>query len=140
MVGTAEPAARIGRGWNITLWVLQVITAGWFLSAALAKFSASPMVMPAFAAIGLGAWFRYLIAVLEIAGVVAMFVPRLTGLAASAFVLLLIGATLTQALAVGEGALTPLPLLVLSAIIAYGRRGTTARLWTAVTRRGPGVA
>jgi hypothetical protein len=136
MVGTAEPAARIGRGWNITLWVLQVITAGWFLSAALAKFSASPMVMPAFEAIGLGAWFRYLIAVLEIAGVVAMFVPRLTGLAASAFVLLLIGATLTQALAVGEGALTPLPLLVLSAIIAYGRRDGTVRLWARVARRG----
>lgn len=135
-----ETAKRSGRAWNVTLWVLQVITAGWFLSAAMAKFTASPMVMPAFEAIGLGAWFRYSIAVLEIAGVVAMFVPRLTGPAASAFVLLLVGATLTQAIAVGEGVFTPVPLLVLSAVIAYGRRATTARLWTAVARRGDGVA
>lgn len=132
MVNAAEPVKeRTGgqRAWHVVLWVLQVVTALWFVMAALGKFSGSPEIVATFHAIGFGAWFRYLIGALEVAGAVAMFIPRLTGLAATAFVVLLVGAVAVQAFAAGSGVLMPIPLLILSAIIAWGRRDGTARLW-----------
>ena len=138
MVNAAEPVRERTTGrraWHVTLWVLQVVTALWFVMAALGKFSGSPEIVATFHAVGFGVWFRYLIAALEVAGAVAMFVPRLAGLAAAAFVALLAGAVVVQAFVVGSGVIMPIPLLVLSAIVAWGRRDGTARLWRSVTGR-----
>lgn len=123
------------RVWHVALWVLQVVTALWFLMAALGKFSGSPEIVATFHALGFGAWFRYLIGALEVAGAVAMFVPRLTGAAALAFVLLLVGALVVQAFVVGSGVIMPIPLLILSAVIAWGRRDGTVRLWRSAAGR-----
>lgn len=135
----AEPAAETTstrhRGRTIVLWLLQIITAAGFLGAALGKFTGAHEVMTTFDAIGLGDWFRYLIATLEVAGAVALFVPRLAGLAALALTALLVGALLVQIFVVGSGAAAPVPLLVLSVLIAWGRRESTARLRASFTRR-----
>jgi hypothetical protein len=58
-----------------------------------------------------------------------MFVPRLTGLAALCFVALMIGAVIAT-LAVGGGMLAVIPavVLVLVAIVAWGRRDSTRAL------------
>jgi putative oxidoreductase len=124
-----------GRFKNVGLWVLQVLAALWFLLAALGKVTGEVHSVATFDAIGFGDWFRYLIAVLEIAGAVALFVPRLVGVAALAFVGLLVGAVLIQAFVVGSGVVMPVPLLAVSALIAWGRWSSTRQLWALVTRR-----
>ena len=127
MVST-EQAARGSRAGNIVLWALQVVAALWFVGAAAGKFTGSPMIAATFDALGWGHWFMYLIGVLEIAGAVALFVPRLTGPAALALSALLVGAVVVQAVVVGSGVAMPLPLLVLTAVIAWFRRDGVVRL------------
>ena len=85
---------------------------------------------------GLGNTGMYIIGSLELAGAIAMFIPRLTGLAATCFVALMIGAV-TMTLAIGGGALAVIPatVLVLAAVVAWGRRDSTRRLIHDVTGR-----
>ncbi len=116
---TYRPRPR--RAIHVLLWILQVVTALGFVAAALGKFTGSPEIVATFHAIGLGDWFRYLIGALEIAGAVAMFIPRLTALAALCLAALMAGALLVQVFVVGSGATAPLPLLVTSVLIAWGR-------------------
>jgi hypothetical protein len=79
--------------------------------------------------IGFGDWYMYLVGALELAGAVALLIPLLSGLAGLAFIGLMTGAFLTQLLALdGENAATPLIVMVIVAIIAWGRRRETARL------------
>ncbi|HEY3505203.1 MAG TPA: DoxX family protein [Actinocatenispora sp.] len=128
------PSAPPRPAWQRTLWVLQAIAAIGFAAAAAGKLSGSPEVVATFRAIGFPDCFRYLLAALELAGAVALLVPRLVGLAGVAFVALTVGATVTQ-LATGASPVMPLLMLVLSAAIAGGRRASIARLRADLTRR-----
>lgn len=112
---------------NVALWVLQGIAALAFLLAAMGKFTGAEQIVASFEAIGFGVWFRYLIGVLEVAGAVALLVPRLSGVAALAFVGLMVGATIVQLFVVGSGVAAPLVTLLLVAVIAWGRRNTLRR-------------
>lgn len=131
---TTTTVTTQNRVWNVVLWIVQVITALGFLLAALGKFAGDPQITATFDAIGFGDWFRYLIGALEIAGAIALFVPRLVGLAGLAFVTLMVGASITQ-LVIGESVVTPLILLVLSAVVAWGRWPSTRRLWRRLSPR-----
>lgn len=113
---------------SVVLWLLQILLALGFLGAAIAKFTGNPASLESFDALGTGIWFAIVIGVLEVAGAVALLVPRTAGLAALCFVVLMIGAVLVQVLAVGHGAAMPGVYLVLAAVIAWGRRGSTAAL------------
>lgn len=126
--GPPTPTAR-ARVLTVTLWVFQLVTAAAFLLAAVAKLAGVAQVVATFDAIGLGDWFRYLIAVLEIAGAAALLIPRLAGPAALAFVGLMVGALVTHLAVIGSGTGTVVPLLLLSAVIAWGRRRSTRELW-----------
>jgi putative oxidoreductase len=119
---------------NVGLWVLQVLTALFFLVVGVGKLTGSPEIAATFDQLGFGDWFRYLIGVLEIAGAVALCVPRLVGLAAVAFVALMIGAVVTQQVVTGGGIVMPVALLVPSAIIAWGRRRSIGRLLALLRR------
>jgi putative oxidoreductase len=136
---TTTSTSRPRRVGGVLLWAVQVVTALVFLFAALGKFTADPQVMATFDALGLGAWFRYLIGALELLGVVALFVPRLAGLAGLAFAALMVGATITQ-LAVHLSPALPIVVLALSAVVAAGRRASTRRLWHDLRRRRAGAA
>ena len=66
-------------GWSgktITLWVLRILSAGIFISAAFMKLSGQQQMIDEFAIIGLGQGFRYLTGVLELVGGIAVLVPR----------------------------------------------------------------
>jgi uncharacterized membrane protein len=71
----------------------------------------------------------YAVGALELAGAIAMFVPRLTGLAALCFVALMVGAVILTGM-VGGGALVAIPATVgaVAAVVAWGRRESTRRL------------
>ena len=124
----AGQAATRGRGLTITLWVLQAVLAFGFISGGVLKLSGSPVMVELFADIGAGQWLRYVVGVLELAGGVGVLIPRLSGLAALGLVALMAGASITNVFILGIAAWVPLAYLVLSAVVAWGRRPETNSL------------
>jgi uncharacterized membrane protein YphA (DoxX/SURF4 family) len=123
------------RAANVTLWTLQVLLAAVYAFSALGKLTAEAQNVAGFEAMGLGMTGMYIIGSLELAGAIAMFVPRLTGLAALCFVALMTGAV-TITLAIGGGALAAIPAVVgvVAAVVAWGRRDSTKALVRLVRR------
>jgi uncharacterized membrane protein YphA (DoxX/SURF4 family) len=127
MTTTTTAAPR--RSANVALWVLQVLAAITFAMGGLNKVLGETQTVAGFEKMGMGDWFRYLIGALELAGAAALLIPILAGLAGLAFVGLMIGAIITQATVFdGEMVAIPAAVLVFVAIIAWGRRHSTARL------------
>jgi putative oxidoreductase len=131
---TATQTTRRRTTGHVGLWILQIIAALMFLVAALGKFADVEPAASTFDAIGFGDWFRDLVGVLELAGLVALLIPRLTGLAALAFVGLMTGATVTELLIPSGGVALPFALLVVCGVIAWGRRESTTELWALLRR------
>ncbi len=129
MTAISAPAPTASRLRNAGLWTLQVLLAAVYAFSAFGKLTADPQNVAGFAAMGLGNTGMYVIGALELAGAIAMFVPRLTGLAALCFVALMIGAVIITA-AIGGGALVAIPATVgaVAAVVAWGRRDSTRRL------------
>ena len=127
-VTQAAPRASRGRAVNVALWVLQVLLALQFAMAGLAKVGGDPAMVEMFAAIGVGQWFRYAVGALEIAGAVGVLVPRLCGPAALGLVCLMLGATITNVFVLGASPLLPIVLMVVSAVVAWGRWPQTKAL------------
>lgn len=114
-------AAGRGRALNIALWVLQVILALMFAMAGLAKVFGDQAMVEMFAIISIGQWFRYVVGALEIAGALGVLIPRLSGLAALGLGCLMVGASLTNLFVLGASPVLPIALLVVSALVAWGR-------------------
>ena len=131
----APAPATTSRAANAGLWTLQVLLAAVYAFSAFGKLSADAQNVAGFEAMGLGTTGMYVIGALELAGAIAMFVPRLTGLAALCFVALMIGAVIAT-LAVGGGVLAAIPAVVgvVAAVVAWGRRDSTAALVELVRR------
>ncbi|HEY2764929.1 MAG TPA: DoxX family protein [Pseudonocardiaceae bacterium] len=105
------------------------MTAAVFVMVAVPKLTADPQAVAGFTAMGLGQPGMYIIGCLEIAGAIALLIPLLCGLAGLAFVGLMIGAVITTLLVFGAGMVAmPAVVLLLAAIIAWGRRSRTAQL------------
>ena len=104
----AAPRRTRSRAANVGLWTLQVLLAAVYAFSAFGKLSAEAQNVAWFQAMGLGNTGMYIIGSLELAGAIAMFIPRLTGLAATCFVALMIGAV-TATLAIGGGVLAVIP-------------------------------
>lgn len=129
-----SPSHGTSRGLNITLWVLQGILAVVFALSALMKFTAAPQAVEVFKAMGTASWLPYVIGLLEVVGAIALLIPRLSGLAATAFAALMAGAVVTHLIWGGSVALE-IVLLILSAVVAYSRRGSISALLTDRSQR-----
>lgn len=127
-ITTTRPATT-ARAASVGLWALQVLLAAVYGLSAYGKLTAEAQTAAGFEAMGLGNIGMYVIGALELAGAIAMFVPRLTGLAALCFVALMTGAVIIT-LAIGGGALVAIPATVgvVAAVVAWGRRDGTRRL------------
>ena len=125
----AIPTRTTSRTASVGLWTLQVLLAAVYAFSAYGKLTAEAQNVAGFEAMGLGMPGMYIIGALELAGAIAMFIPALTGLAATCFVALMIGAVI-MTLAIGGGALAAIPatVLVVAAVVAWGRRDSTKRL------------
>ena len=135
MTAITAPAPTTSRLANAGLWTLQVLLAVVYAFSAFGKLTAEAQNVAGFEAMGLGNTGMYIIGALELAGAIAMFVPRLTGLAALCFVALMTGAVI-MTLAIGGGALAAIPATVgvVAAVVAWGRRDSTRRLVASVRR------
>ncbi|HEX5850754.1 MAG TPA: DoxX family protein [Rubrobacter sp.] len=128
-------AAGGGRALTIALWVLQIILALQFVMAGLAKLFGDQAMVEMFATIGIGQWFRYVVGTLEVVGAVGVLVPRVSGLAALGLVCLMAGAVLTNLFILGASPLLPIGLLVIGALVAWGRWPQTRSLVAGSRRR-----
>ena|SRR3712207_5576277 len=127
--GTRAASARSRRrAVNLVLWALQALLALMFAMSGFAKVGGDAAMVEMFATIGIGQWFRYLVGALEIAGAVGLLVQRLSGLAALGLVGLMVGATLTNVFVLGTSPLLPIALMLVSALVAWGRWPRTRAL------------
>lgn len=125
----SRPPATGGtsRGRTIALWVLQGVLALAFALSGIMKLSGNPQAVAVFEAMGTATWMPFVIGSLEILGAIALLIRRLAGLAAAAFVALMVGAVITH-LIWGGFAVPALVLLMLSVPVAYARRSGIAEL------------
>jgi uncharacterized membrane protein YphA (DoxX/SURF4 family) len=113
---------------NVVLWVLQIAAAGMFFMVGFLKLSGNPQLVGLFEAIGLGQWFRYLTGGLEVAGAFLLLIPRTSGLGALMLAGVMVGAVVTHVFIVGGSPLMAIILLVVTGVVAWGRRQRTISL------------
>nr|WSY55698.1 DoxX family protein [Streptomyces sp. NBC_00886] len=133
----AESATARGRRARIALRGLQVLLALFYgIASALPKLIAHPSAVEAFDKIGWGSGAMYTIGALELSGAVALLIPMLQSVAATALSALMVGAFVVQMTAFhGQNAATPLILIIPLALIAWARRGQNVELLRLVRRR-----
>jgi uncharacterized membrane protein len=132
----SAPAVR-GRRARIALRTVQVVLGLFYVVAsALPKLIANQYAVDSFHRIGWGSAGMYTIGALELAGGVALLIPVLQSVAATALSALMLGAFFVQMIVFhGENAATPLILIVPLALIAWVRRGSNQDLLRLVRRR-----
>jgi putative oxidoreductase len=133
MSQTTIESTRLGPGstgkiMNVGLWILQIGAAGMFLMVGFLKLSGDPQMVALFQAIGLGQWFRYVTGSLEVLGAVLLLSPWLSGLGALLLVGVTLGAVTTHLFVIGGNPLLAIILLIVTGIIAWGRRERTINL------------
>jgi uncharacterized membrane protein YphA (DoxX/SURF4 family) len=101
-----------------------------FLMVGFLKLSGDPQLVGLFKAIGLGQWFRYLTGALEVAGAFLLLIPRTSGLGALMLAAVMVGAVITHVFIVGGSPLMATILLVVTIVVAWGRRQRTMNLLT----------
>ena len=117
-----------GKIMNVGLWILQIGAAGMFLTVGFLKLSGDPQMVALFQAIGLGQWFRYVTGSLEVLGAVLLLTPRLSGLGALLLVGVMLGAVTTHLFVVGGNSLQAIILLIVTGVVAWGRRKRTMNI------------
>ena len=120
--------ATSGKALNIILWVLQIGAAAMFLMAGYSKLASDPMMVKAFETVGLGQWFRYLTGALEVIGAILLLTPWFSGLGALLLAVVMVGAVASHLFVLGGSPMMAIVLLLVTAIIAWGRRDRTLRL------------
>jgi uncharacterized membrane protein YphA (DoxX/SURF4 family) len=113
---------------NVGLWILQIGAAAMFLMVGFLKLSGNAQLVGLFEAIGVGQWFRYLTGTLEVAGALLLLIPRLSGLGALMLFGVMVGAVVTHVFIVGGNPLQAIILLIVTGVVAWGRRKRTKDL------------
>ncbi|AQS70116.1 DoxX family protein [Streptomyces pactum] len=134
---TVSATSARGRGARIALRSVRVLLALFFaVASAGPKLVAHSSAADTFAEMGWGNAGMYAIGVLELAGAVALLIPALQSVAATALSALMVGAFVVQLTYFdGEHAATPLVLMVPLLFIAWAGRGHNEELLR-LARRG----
>lgn len=129
MADIAQAArAENGKAKNVILWVLQVAAAGMFLMAGGSKLAGAAPMVALFNTLGMGQWFRYVTGLIEVVSAGLLLVPGLAALAAFLLFCTMVGAVLTHVVVLHSSPAIPAVLLLVTAVILWGRREQLARL------------
>jgi uncharacterized membrane protein YphA (DoxX/SURF4 family) len=96
---------------KIAFYVLTGLVSAVFLFSAIPKLMGQEMVIQGFALAGLPVWFMYTIGILEVLGVIGLWVPKTTHYAALGLFIIMLGAIGTTVAFQGV-VLAILPLVV----------------------------
>lgn len=102
----------LSRTQSSSMWVLSVLLAGLFLYAGAVKLVGAQEAVDAFRRYGFPGWFRILIGIVEVAGGIALLIPKAALEAASFLIVIMLGAVITE-LVRGDNFLLPLLVLLL---------------------------
>jgi len=91
----SAPTSRV-KAWNIGLRILKVVLGIVFLGAATAKLAGASAMVAEFDVVGLGQWFRYAVALVELVGAVLLLVPRTALYGALVLAVACVGALIAQ--------------------------------------------
>jgi putative oxidoreductase len=122
MITTTAVPAVSGKGRLITLWILSGLVALVFITAGGAKLAGVAVMVEMFDKVGLGQWFRYFTALLEVAGAIGLLTSRYAFYAALLLAVVMVGAIVAHVTVLGGSPAPAAALLVLSGIIAYLRK------------------
>jgi putative oxidoreductase len=122
MITTNALPAASGKARLITLWTLSGLVALAFIGASGAKLVGVPALVEEFDKVGIGQWFRYFTALLEVAGGIGLLISRYAFYAAVLLAIVMVGAIIAHVTVLGGSPAPAVVLLVLSGIIAYLRK------------------
>lgn len=105
----------------ISLGLRAVLTLA-FLAAGGAKLAGVEMMVATYDAIGVGQWFRYFTGVVEIGGVVLLWLGNRQVLGAAVLGATMVGAVLTHWFILGPSAVPAIVLGLISAAVLYIHR------------------
>ena len=112
------------------VWAISGLLTVAFMMAGGMKVAGTEEMVANFQRWGFPLFFLYVVGLSEVAGVIGLWVPRISGLAALGLVGLMIGGVGTHLLANEANAIGPaLVLGVLSAVVAWGRYPQTKALF-----------
>src|SRR4030095_12687537 len=120
--------ATPGKEFNMALWTIQALAALAFVAAGSGKLLGVPGMIALFDAIGIGQWFRYVTGSLEVLGGLLLVVPGTAAFGAVLLAAVMAGAIVAHLTVLETAPAAPLVLLVLTALIAWGRRSQLAGL------------
>jgi uncharacterized membrane protein YphA (DoxX/SURF4 family) len=118
-------AAGQKKGMVIALWVLKVVSGLAFLAAGGSKLAGASEMVAMFAKIGFGQWFRILTGLLEVAGAIGLFVPRITVYAASMLGVVMLCAVGFHLTILGGNPAPPIVLLLLASLVVWLSKRTS---------------
>jgi putative oxidoreductase len=107
---------------------LQILGAAVFFMAGLAKLSGDDHMGQVFDAIGIGQWFRYVTATIEVSSAIMLLILALSGVGALLLVATMMGAITTHLFIIGGSPTLPIGLLIAMSLVAWGRKEQTLRL------------
>ena len=104
---------------TIAAWVLSALLALTFLAAGGSKLAAAPYQVQLFAMLGFPGWFMYVTGIIEIAGAIALLIPRYAAAGAVIIICVMLGA-LASVLVHAQMSLIPGTVVMLALAVAIG--------------------
>lgn len=121
MSATSLPAKSLNVK-SIAFLILKILLAVMFLAAAAAKLAGAKMMVAEFGLVGLGQWFRYFTAFMEITGAVLLLWPGRTAYGALVLACVCAGAFLAQVFAIHMDSVHTIILGAIFLAIAWVQR------------------
>lgn len=113
---------------SVVVWILSVLLAVIFAATGIAKLTGTePLSFQAAAMRGFPTWIRMVVGVTELVGAAALLIPPVAGIAAGMLALLMIPATITQAVSGQAGVFIPVVIFVLLLLVAWRRNPGAVR-------------
>jgi putative oxidoreductase len=133
---TASIAGRPSRAAFCTMWALRIVLGLAFILFALMKLSGREAMVAEFDAVGLGQWFRYFTAALELIGGIAVLIPGLSVFGAILILTVDLGALVAQVTVLHIDWVHTVVIAALIALLIYLQRGALARIYSSRKHHG----
>ena len=118
---TVDRRPTSGKAMNIALWIIQILLASAFIAAGSFKLMGAPQMVEIFSKIGVGQWFRFVTAIIEVSSGLALLWPWVTDKAALVLAVTMAFAVITHVFVIGGSPVPALILCLLCAFVAWKR-------------------
>jgi uncharacterized membrane protein YphA (DoxX/SURF4 family) len=124
----------VGRFKTIGFWLLKILLAALFLFTGCAKLAGLPATVEVFDRVGLGQWFRYFTAFLELGGAILLLWPSATAVGALLLMIVSLGAFLSQLFVLHEDVIHTIVMASILGAIAWTHRDQLRALGFSILR------